>query len=429
MSHRSRTVAAALVAAAVTVALGGCGGGSDDGDATTARGPITIWYSNNPEEVAWGKAMVAAWNAAHADQLVTAQEIPAGTTSEEVISAAITGGNAPCLILNTSPAAVPQFQRQGGLVALDSFPDGRSYLTERSGTVIDQYRSADGKFYQLPWKANPVMIFYNRQLFARAGLDPANPQLRSYADVLTAARRLVASRAAPVAIWPAPTSEFFQSWFDFYPLYAAETGGRQLVEQGRPTFDSDAGRAVAGFWRTMYAEGLASREKYTGDAFADGRSAMAIVGPWAVAVYQNKVDWGAVPVPTAAGRDPAATWTFSDAKNIAMYSACRNRATAWDVLKFATSPEQDGKFLAGTGQMPMRHDLTTSYAGYFAEHPAYRQFADQAARTVEVPNIPGSIKVWQTFRDAWTSSVVSGGTDPAKALATAADAVAKKVNG
>ena len=89
------------------------------------KGPIKIWYSNNPEEVAWGKAMVAAWNAKHPDEKVTAQEIPAGKTSEEVIGAAITAGNAPCLVFNTSPAAVPQFQKQGGLVAARRLPRRR----------------------------------------------------------------------------------------------------------------------------------------------------------------------------------------------------------------------------------------------------------------------------------------------------------------
>jgi multiple sugar transport system substrate-binding protein len=79
--------------------------------------------------------------------------------------------------------------------------------------------------------------------------------------------------------------------------------------------------------------------------------------------------------------------------------------------------------------MPMRHDLGSAYADYLTQHPAYRQFADQAARTVEVPNIPGSIKVWQTFRDAYTASVIAGSGDPARAMADAAAAVAKQVNG
>ena len=103
--------------------------------------------------------MVQAWNAAHADQKVTAEEIPAGKSSEEVIGAAITAGNAPCLVFNTAPAAVPQFQKQGGLVALDDFDGGTAYIEDRTGPVAEQYKSPDGKYYQMPWKSNPVMIF------------------------------------------------------------------------------------------------------------------------------------------------------------------------------------------------------------------------------------------------------------------------------
>ena len=65
---------------------------------------------------------------------VTAQEIPAGKSSEEVIGAAITAGNAPCLVFNTSPAAVPQFQKQGGLVAAGRLP-GRARSTSRPAPV------------------------------------------------------------------------------------------------------------------------------------------------------------------------------------------------------------------------------------------------------------------------------------------------------
>jgi multiple sugar transport system substrate-binding protein len=426
-----RKVMAAVVALGLagTTACGGNDGGKSADAAAQARGEITVWLSNNAEEVAWGKQMVAAWNAAHADQKVTAQEIPAGKSSEEVIGAAITAGNAPCLIFNTSPASVSQFQKQGGLVALDSFPDGKSYLEERSGKVAEQYKSTDGKYYQLPWKDNPVMIFYNKKTFAKAGLDPAKPALSTYDEFLATSRKLVASKAAKVAIYPAPSNEFYQSWFDFYPLFAAETGGKQLVANGKSQFASEEGKRVAGFWRTLYADKLASQEKYTGDSFVDGTAAMAIVGPWAIATYKGKVEWGAVPVPTSAGKPAGETYTFSDAKNVAMYSACKNRGTAWDVLKFATSKEQDGKLLQGTGQMPLRSDVAGSYPEYFAKNPDYKQFADQAARTVEVPNVPNSIAIWQTFRDAYSKSVIFGQQDPGAALDGAAQKVDQLASG
>ncbi|MEO5854097.1 MAG: extracellular solute-binding protein [Nocardioides sp.] len=417
MRSKILAVSVTTLALALTAA---CGGGGGSSDAVSASGPIKVWLSNNPEEIAWGKAMVADWNKANPDQEVTAQEIPAGKTSEEVIGAAITAGNAPCLVFNTSPAAVPQFEKQGGLVALDDFSGATDYITSRSGDSAAQYASPDGKFYQIPWKQNPVMIFYNKDLFAKAGLDPEKPALSTYDDFLATSKKIVDSGAADYAIAPAPTSEFFQSWFDFYPLYAAESGGQQTIEDAKATFDDQAGTDVWDFWSQMYSEGYSPTEAYTGDSFGDEKSAMAVVGPWAIAVYGDKVNWGVAPVPTKEGMDPSEVYTFSDAKNIGLYSACENQKTAWDVLKFATSEEQDGQLLEMTGQMPIRADLASTYPDYFKSHAEYTTFADQAARTVEVPNVPNSVEIWQEIRDAYSSSVIFAKTPIADALTAAA---------
>jgi multiple sugar transport system substrate-binding protein len=418
MRSKILTVSAAVLTLGMTAACGG--GGSGSSDAAGKSGPIKVWMSNNPEELAWGKAMVADWNKAHSDQKVTAQEIPAGKTSEEVIGAAITAGNAPCLVFNTSPAAVPQFEKQGGLVALDGFSGATDYIQARSGDSADQYKSPDGKFYQIPWKQNPVMVFYNKDLLKKAGLDPNKPALATYDEFLAASKKIVDSGAAPSAISPAPSSEFFQSWFDFYPLYAAESGGKQTIEDGKATFNDQAGQDVWNFWAEMYKNGYSPKEAYNGDSFGDKKSAMAIVGPWAIAVYGDKVNWGVVPVPTKTAKDPSEIYTFTDAKNIGLYSACKNQKTAWDVLKFATSKEQDGKLLEKTGQMPIRTDLPTTYADYFTKHPEYKTFADQASRTVEVPNVPNSVEIWQAIRDNYSSSVIFGKTSVKDALAKAA---------
>ena len=423
---RPRALQALAGLAALTFALAACGGGGGGGSASsalTAKGPITVWYSNNEQEVAWGKAMVSAWNAAHPDQTVTGQEIPAGKSSEEVIGAAITAGTAPCLIFNTAPSAVGQFQRQGGLVNLATFPDGASYITDRSGPVADQYKAADGGFYQLPWKSNPVMIFYNKDLFAKAGLDKDHPALSTYADFLAAAKKIKDSGAAPYAIYPAPTSEFYQSQFDFMPLYAAASGGKSIVTDGKATFTDPAGIDVATFWKSLYAGGYAGKETYQGDSFGDKKAAMAIVGPWAIAVYKGKVNWGSVPVPTKDGIAADQTYTFSDAKNVGLYSACKAQGTAWEVLKFATSQEQDGALLTKTGQMPLRKDVQAAYPDYFAKNPSYQQFGSQAARTVEVPAGPHTVEMLQDLRDAYTKAVISGDGDLTQAMQGAADKI------
>ena len=144
---KTKTMAATLGALTLALTAAACGGDGEGASGNDDHGPIKVWLSNNPEEIAWGKAMVKAWNAEHPDEEIEAQEIPAGQSSEEVIGAAITAGNAPCLVFNTSPAAVPQFQKQGGLIALDDFDGGKQYIEERSGDVAEQYQSPDGKYY------------------------------------------------------------------------------------------------------------------------------------------------------------------------------------------------------------------------------------------------------------------------------------------
>ena len=241
VTRRRFGVLGAGLGAASALGTAGCGASSPGPGADTARGPISIWYSNNTQEVTWGEQLVAAWNTAHPSEKVTAEQIPSGKSSEEVVSASITAGNAPGLILNISPASVAGFVRQGGVVPLSRFPGADAYITARTGARAEQYRSGDGQFHQLPWKSNPVMVFYNRALFKKAGLDPDHPRLATYADFLATARTLVAKKVAPTAIWPSPNSEWYSAEGDFYPLYAAATGGTPLVVKGKTTYDDANG--------------------------------------------------------------------------------------------------------------------------------------------------------------------------------------------
>src|SRR5690625_22198 len=145
---------------------------ADQAAARESRGPITVWTSNNEQELAWGKTVTEAWNADHPDEAITLQEVPAGASTEEAITAAIVAGTTPDLLFAVSPAATTDWVRQGGLVNLSSFDGGTEYIEERVGEVARGYIHEDGAYYQMPWKSNPVMILYNRELFEQAGIDP-----------------------------------------------------------------------------------------------------------------------------------------------------------------------------------------------------------------------------------------------------------------
>ena len=91
-----------------------------------------------------------------------------------------------------------------------------------------------------------------------------------------------------------------------------------------------------------------------------------------------------------------------------MFTACENQGTAWEFLKFSTSVDSDGQLLEATGQMPMRTDLTETYADYFDANPNYVAFAEQAEATADVPSIPNSVEAWQAFRDEYSAAVIFG---------------------
>jgi len=93
------------------------------------------------------------------------------------------------------------------------------------------------------------------------------------------------------------------------------------------------------------------------------------------------------------------------------------------ICPVVTSEENDGSLLETTGQMPMRTDVTTAYPAYFKSHPEYTLFAEQAARTVEVPNVPNSVEIWQTFRTAYSQAVIFGKDDIQSAFNQAAEKV------
>ncbi|TKR23129.1 sugar ABC transporter substrate-binding protein [Cellulomonas hominis] len=433
MKRGARWAVLTAAAAVVVLPLAACGSGDGDEPGSTqglGTGPIDIWYSTNEQEIAWGEQVVQAWNAEHADQQVTAQAIPAGSSSEDVISASITAGNTPCLVFNTAPAAVPAFQKQGGLVNLSAtFDDAEDYITGRSGAAADGFRSADGDLYQLPWKTNPFMLYYNKTVFEAAGLDPENPQLATYDDLLAAASAIQASGAADYAIYPPATADYTNVNFDFYPFFLANSGGTQLIEDGRATFAGDEALETLELWQTMYAEGYASAEAYSGDMwagpFADGVAAMGIAGPWGAGQFDGKVEYGAVPIPTADGTAPEETATFADSKNVGLYSACQNQQTAWDFLKFATDDENDLALLETTGQFPTRTDVPELAADFLAEQPFFEAFAAAVPLAVDVPTVDGLAEKMQVFRDAWGEAVQSGSGD----LPTAFGAAATTVDG
>ena len=88
-----RTVTRGALALGAVTALGTSAACSrpvvaDQAAAREARGPVTMWTSNNEQELGWGHAVAEAWNGEQPDEQGSSQEVPAGASTEEASTAA-----------------------------------------------------------------------------------------------------------------------------------------------------------------------------------------------------------------------------------------------------------------------------------------------------------------------------------------------------
>ena len=255
------------------------------------------------------------------------------------------------------------------------------------------------------------MIFYNKEL-VREGRDrrrePAAgdvrrvPRHRRASSSPRRPRRPPSTRRrAASSSSPGSTSTRCSR-----PRPAASNWSRTARRRSTPT----RARRSPTFWKThVRREARAARRSTTATRSPTARPRWRSSARGPIAVYERQGQLGRRPGADLGRQAGRTRSTRSPTRRTSRCTrACKNRGTAWDVLKFATSEEQDGKLLETTGQMPLRKDLHGAYADYFTKNPDYKAFADQAARTVEVPNVPNSIEIWQTFRDAYSKSVIFG---------------------
>src|SRR5580704_15250465 len=185
---------------------------------------LLFWCSNNPREINLCTTFTQRWNHLHTENNIHLQPIPEGQSSEEVILAAVVGKTTPDIYANMWQGNVEMFARSGVLIPLDTLKGFLDFIHMRcDSAVIAEITSQDGHIYQVPWKVNPFMTIYNKDLFARNGI-PGLPQ--TYSAFLRAAEVFKKNSRLPGATqkWFGYTEVkeiWYQRLYNFYPLYLA----------------------------------------------------------------------------------------------------------------------------------------------------------------------------------------------------------------
>ncbi|GAA3163770.1 extracellular solute-binding protein [Planomonospora alba] len=340
--------------ATAALLLAGCGGGQEgdggqaDGNAS-ANGKVTIewWHIHNIEPMlpVWD-SLVKEYQAQHPN--VTIKVTPLQVENfKSKLTTVTQSGDAPD-IFHTWGGGVLAQQVEASLVK-DLTADISSWSDTLSPVALQSYQ-VDGKTYGVPHDIGMVGFWYNKKLFAQAGID-APPT--TWSEFLEDVKKLKAAGITPIALagkakWPG----------HYYWAYLAmRVAGLDALKKAAETKSFDNPDFVTAGQKLKelvdlkpFQEGFlgADYDKPDGQAatMGNGKAAMELMGQWAPSVQRDTAkdlgdDLGFFPFPAVEGGKGAATDSFGGGGGNAVAADAPPEAV--DFLKFISQPENHRK--------------------------------------------------------------------------------------
>jgi multiple sugar transport system substrate-binding protein len=410
--RRTRTRAVAAATLMITgLALTGCSAGAGD----DADGTVTLWIRDY--EKALVEPLADAYNATH-DTQVEITLVPSPSYVQK-LATSIAGGDPPD-IAALDLVFTPYFAQAGALVDITDRVDALPYADDFSPAHAS-VTSFDDRTYGVPFTGDASVLFYNKALFAEAGLDPERPPT-THAEIRAAAKAISALGDGKYG-YSIPGACGGCLIFGFTPLIWG-SGGDVLTADGREaTLDSpevaEGLELLRGMWTDGSMPSLARTDAgpNTATAFQQGTVGMIADGTATMGalVAGGKVDFGVTPLP---GRDGGSA-SFGGGDTLAILDGSDDVDGAWEFVEWATGEEAQ-TILAEQSVVPIRTDLLDSV--YVPQDPRYAVFAD-ALRVGHVPFSPVENELFNDNNGVWVNlisqSVFRGGIEEAQREAQA----------
>lgn len=373
-----RSLAGVLVAA-LTVGMAACSGDDSGGSSAAEAGPngvddgseLTLWTRAPLEKQA--KLLVEAYNSSHQNK-VKLTVVPNDDYVAKVGAAA--GSDGLPDLFAADIVYVPNWVNQGLFQDLSANIDGLSF----KDSINKGHLSAgtlDGKKHVLPFVLDLSMLFWNKQLFKDAGLDPekAPATLDEYA---AAAKAVQAMKKPGVYGTAAGLNCGGCLVFTWFPSVWAG-GGEVLSEDGTESkLGDDTAQKVYSTWHDMWKSGavLPSSAGETGPtwtaAFTEGKVGLMLYPATLLSSTPFDAGVAAIPGPTGGGS------TFVGGDGIGVSKDSKKAAQAWNFLSWMMSEAAQVEVLAKNKDVVSRADLASNK--YAAEDPRLVTINDAAGK-------------------------------------------------
>ncbi len=446
------------------VVLTACGGGgnqtatgtgtaeaaSSNASGSTSGSTDTTESSGDPVKVVWWHAMsgelgtvvdelVKQFNESQDD--VQVEAVFQGTYDESLnkLKTAMGSGTGPTMI-QTYEIGSRFMIDSGAITPMQQFIDKESYDVSHLEENILGYYTFDDRLYSMPFNTSNPILYYNKDAFKAAGLDPENPP-KTYAEVEEAAKALTGDGV---------TGGSFAIYGWFMEQLLANQGaellnnsnGREgLADQAQ--LGAPAAVSTLEWWKKMVDDGvmlnLGRKTDDTKKAFAAGQIAMtldstaSLRGIVQAAEGKFEVGTAALPKPTEADAGKggvivggASLWMLNDRPE-------EEQQAAWQFIKFLAEPATQAYWHVNTGYFPIikeayNEDLVKEN---LEKYPQFQTAIDQLHNTELTPATQGAVMgVFPEARQLTETAVeeaLTGAASPQDALDRASAEITQKI--
>jgi multiple sugar transport system substrate-binding protein len=365
---------------------------------TSGGGPIYTYLST----------LFANFEKSHPGIIVKREDIPNSPEYLTTIAAEAAAGALPDVLMLDNPM-VPTVASYNVLTPLSSLGP-----TVISGLGAAQQAEAkfNGTVYGYPLYTNSIALFYNKAILAAANIQPPT----TWAQLLTDAKALTNAQHYGIA-FAGENCSGCNVW-TFIPFLL--TNGGSLTHLTTPQ-----SVAALTLWADLAKEGAVDKDFTNWNqgqpeaAFAAGKAAMMINGPWFFGTLNSVkgLNWGVVQIPVnTPGQDVVGpvggeVWTIPK-------SNPATEKAAFELLNYMAKPSVDAALGTSTGDIPTVKDAIPLWSK--TASPLYQPFQAELAHGFVRTSTLGVL--YPRVESAVGNGIVSaliGKQTPAAAFATA----------
>ncbi|GAA1000517.1 sugar ABC transporter substrate-binding protein [Acrocarpospora macrocephala] len=338
-----------------------------------SKGALTMWERSggNKQMV---DMLVEAWNTKNPDCKINLTYIP-HTEMVGKIAQGVASGDVPDL-MGMDLIYAPQFEKEQQLVDItDQIKDWPELKTASEGHMT--VATFQDRLFGVPLYADVSALFYNKDLFTRAGLDPDKPptslaELRSYADKITAL-------GGGVKGYYLPGNCAGCNIFTVGPLMWASGATIEAAGPGDEPLVGDGVKQVLQFTRDMVKAGNVPEGSRTENGetfhlqFGSGKVGMMGTGNFNITLARQQNPGMKFGIALLPGVAPNSSASFIGGDLVVIPKGSKRVNDAVNVMKFLLSDEVQVEVYAKALNLTTRTDMVDNK--YFEAEPLVRDVA------------------------------------------------------